>query len=93
MDNIDTEQALKELTMALIYLSRMSYGKNPVNGSECFFAWKGYDFDVLDELARAGYIDLGKIPSKRKTLDLMQEGAEYGKSLLKKYGINDPTEI
>lgn len=44
-----TKQTIKELTMILMYLTRFSeYDK--FLDKEHFYAWKGYNFDALNEL-------------------------------------------
>lgn len=40
---------MKELTLMLLYLSRFTRGEKFDEASE-FYAWKGYDFDVLNQL-------------------------------------------
>ena len=47
MDKINAKQAMKELTMALIYLSRFTDGEKFFQ-AEDYYAWKGYSFDILN---------------------------------------------
>ena len=51
MANINTDEAMRELTMMLIYLSRFAQ-EEKFNEATDFYAWKGYDFDILNELLR-----------------------------------------
>ena len=49
MEHTEPKQAMKELTMMLIYLSRFCEREKFAEAKH-FYAWKGYDFDVLDGL-------------------------------------------
>lgn len=44
-----SEETIKELTMMLMYLTRFSE-HNKFLDEEHFYAWKGYNFDVLNQL-------------------------------------------
>lgn len=57
MDEKTVEQVKKELTMMLMYLSRFQDRDIPeFCGKDIFNAWKGYDFDILNELEDVDYI-------------------------------------
>lgn len=88
MKNTLAEEAMKELTMVLMYLSRFAQPRSKA-GQEDFHAWKGYDFDVLKALDEADFICLGTHPSRTKSVYLTASGLKYGKKLLEKYGIQD----
>ena len=88
MDKITAEKAQKELTMILLYLSRFAEGSRFSDGTD-FYAWKGYDFDVLNSLDDEDYIRQGDRPSRRKSVYLTETGIDYAKDLLEKYGIAD----
>ena len=88
MERTDAKQAMKELTMALIYLSRFHYGHLPPD-MQLYSAWKGYDFDVLDALTDEEYLIQGRNKSRCKSVNITDAGVEYAKSLLEKYGIDD----
>lgn len=49
MNKTTADQAMKELTMVLLYLSRFTE-QDRFSDSKDFYAWKGYDFDILNEL-------------------------------------------
>lgn len=84
------EQAKKEFTMMLLYLSRFKDRDIPsLDGREIFNAWKGYDFDVLNELDDEDYIRQGEHPSRSKSIYITETGIEKAKELLEKYGISD----
>ena len=53
MSRTNTEEAMRELTMMLIYLSRFADGEK-FSEAKDFYAWKGYD------LAKYGIEDWGK---------------------------------
>ena len=86
MDKIKAEVAVKELTMILMYLSRFSESDR-FSDSKDFYAWKGYDFDVINGLADEDYIRQGNRPSRTKSVYITDAGKEYAKELLNKYGI------
>lgn len=88
MKHTDAKQAMKELTMALLYLSRFCEGEK-FSEAKDFYAWKGYDFDVLNQLDEEDYICQGSHPSRSKSVYLTETGKEYAKSLLEKYQIGD----
>ena len=44
---------MKELTLMLLYLSRFTQGEKFYEAID-FYAWKGYDFDILNKLLRKG---------------------------------------
>lgn len=88
MSTIDAQQAMQELTMVLMYLSRFTETGRFAN-PENVFAWKGYSFDVLDHLAEQDYIWQGDHPSRTKRVWLTEEGVAYARELLEKYGISD----
>ncbi len=47
MDKTNPEEAMKELTLLLKYLSRFNEGNR--YGSNMDMAWKGYDLDIINE--------------------------------------------
>ncbi len=86
-ENIPAKEAMRELTMMLIYLSRFTEGRFSL--AEDFFAWKGYDFGVLNELDDQDFIRQGNRPSRSKSVYITDEGREQARKLLQKYGIDD----
>lgn len=86
MDNVKPEEAMKELTLMLLYLSRFTRGEKFEEANE-FFAWKGYDFDVLNQLNDDEYIIQGSYRSK--SVSITDNGMKRAKELLSKYGIGD----
>ena len=46
MGNIKAEEAMRELTLMLLYLSRFTQ-REKFHEATDFYAWKGYDFDIL----------------------------------------------
>lgn len=88
MDKTKTEQAMKELTMALIYLSRFTDGEKFFQ-AEDFYAWKGYSFDILNMLDDEDYIRQGSRPARTKSVYITDAGKAWARELLEKYGIED----
>lgn len=88
MTYTDAKQAKKELTMVLIYLSRFCEHEK-FSESKDFYAWKGYDFNVLNLLNEEDCIRQGRHPSRSKSVYITETGKEYAQSLLEKYGIED----
>ncbi len=88
MEKTTAQEAMKELTMALMYLSRFCEGSKFSEATE-FYAWKGYDFDVINSLEDDDYIRQGSHPSHTKKVYLAETGIAYAKEILDKYGIAD----
>lgn len=77
------EEKIKELTLLLLYLTSWLEDKLP---GEMRRSWKGYPFDVLNELTDEDFIR-GSIRSK--SVYLTEAGIKEAKVLVKKYQIND----
>lgn len=88
MDKTEAKQAMEELTMVLMYLSRFANGEK-FSEAKNFYAWKGYDFDVINKLWDEDYVRQGSHPSRTKKVYLTESGKEYAKQLLEKYSISD----
>lgn len=88
MENTKAEEAMRELTLMLMYLSRFTDGEK-FNEATDFYAWKGYDFNIINELDDADYIRQGRRPSRSKSVYITESGKEQAKKLLGKYGIDD----
>lgn len=88
MSNIKAEEAMRELTLMLLYLSRFAQGEKFSEATD-FYAWKGYDFDILNELDDADYIRQGNRPSRSKSVYITESGVERARELLAKYSIDD----
>lgn len=73
------DKTIKELSLLLIYLTSWQEdgGLTKVQRS-----WKGYTFEILDELNEEGYIDGSKYA---KSVYLTEEGLSKAKELIKKY--------
>ena len=63
----------------LLYLSRFTQGEKFHEATD-FYAWKGYDFDILNELDDADYIRQGNHPSRSKSVYITESGMEQAKS-------------
>lgn len=88
MSDIDPRQAIKDLTMMLLYLSKFSELDRFSDGND-YYAWKGYPFSILNELDEKDYIRQGSHPSRSKSVYITPDGLEHAKELLKKYHIAD----
>ena len=88
MKQTKAEEAMRELTMMLMYLSRFTEGEKFTEAKD-FYAWKGYDFDILNELDNDDYIRQGKHTSRSKSVYITDTGIEKARELLNKYGIDD----
>ena len=77
---VDSNQAIKELTLILLYLTSWTE-KAPYDYQR---SWKGYDFDVLNELADEELISDSK---RAKSVVIYEDGVIRAKELLKKYGL------
>ena len=79
---------IKELTLLLIYLSSWEedgyvYEKDEIIPTKTKVCWKGYSFDILNELVDENYLYDSK--HSNKSVTLTKEGEEYARSLLDKY--------
>ncbi len=88
--NADT---IKELTLMLMYLT--SWEESLVSGlrrkpdrasiyPKARICWKGYDFDILNELTDEGLVNAG---GRSKSASFTDEGEAKALELLKQYGI------
>lgn len=74
------KENLKELTLLMMYLQSWKERMETLPRS-----WKGYDFDILNELSDEGLT----IDSKReKSVLLTEEGVSRAKEIAEKYGIS-----
>lgn len=73
------EEKIKELTLLLLYLTSWKENDLPADMRR---SWKGYPFEVLDELTDEDYIR-GSI--KSKSVYLTESGIKEAKELMKKY--------
>ena len=88
MEKIEAKEAMKELTLMLLYLSRFTQREGFGEATD-FYAWKGYDFDILNELDDDDYISQGSHPYRTKSVYITESGKELATELLAKYGIAD----
>ena len=82
----ETKKAIKELTLLLMYLNRFIEEKDFKTAKD-FFAWKGYNFDTINELDNEDFIHQGKY--RNKSVYITEKGIEEAKKLLEKYKIKD----
>ena len=78
-------ETIKDLTLMLLYLTSWKDKELQDLREDVRTAWKGYDFDVLNELTDENLINgSGR---GNKTAYLFKEGIEKAEDLLRKYGI------
>ena len=77
------EKQIKELTLLLLYLT--SWKETDLPG-EMRRSWKGYPFDVLDELTDE---DLIRGSNRSKSVYLTESGIKEAEALLRKYKRNE----
>ena len=86
IEKTETKKAIKELTLLLMYLNRFTDEKNFKTAKD-FYAWKGYNFDIINKLDDEDFISQGKYRSK--SVYITEKGMEEAKKLLEKYKIKD----
>lgn len=79
---------IKELTLLLMYLSSWEeegyiYENNEIIPTKTKVCWKGYLFDILNELVDENYLYDSK--HSNKSITLTKEGEVLAKRLLDKY--------
>lgn len=77
------QDKIKELTLMLLYLT--SWKERGLN-EQCPRSWKGYDFEVLNELSDSDLIIDGR---KSKSVYLTEDGVAEAKKLLASYGMEE----
>lgn len=77
------KSTIEELTLLLMYLTSWKEGKKP---DDCTKSWKGYDFDVINELIDKEFIN-GNYRSK--SVYFTEDGINKAKELMKKYIIEE----
>lgn len=84
MDKKSRKQAIEELSLMLIYLTRFQDANEYCRYLEN--SWKGYDFKALDELENK---ELLFQPKRSKVVYLSEAGKEAARKLLTEYNIAD----
>ena len=85
-EKISPEQAMHDMTLAMIYLTRFTDGRMKKYEDPPLKAWKSYDWDTLDKLSEE---ELIIDTHGNKSLYLTDEGIAKAKDILEKYGIVD----
>ena len=85
-NKVSPDQALHDLTLAMIYLTRFKEKGRLRSDDQLFRAWKSYDWDTLDKLSEE---DLIIDRHGNKSLYLTEEGEQKAKEILEQYGIRD----
>ena len=82
------DQALRDLTLALIYLTRQANSNTPADywRVDSFRSWKSYDWDTLDKLdSEELIINI----HRNKSVIITEEGVKRAREILRQYGIKD----
>ena len=85
-NKVSPDQALHDLTLAMIYLTSFKEKSRLRSEDQLFRAWKSYDWDTLDKLSEE---DLIIDRHGNKSLYLTKEGEQKAKEILEQYGIKD----
>lgn len=72
------DERIKELTLLLLYLTVWEENED----EKYLRSWKGYDFDILNELSEKGLISDSK---RSKSTYLTEKGVKLAKKLEEKY--------
>ena len=80
------EQALHDLTLTLIYLTRFTESKSTFFSDIPFQAWKNYNWNTLDELDEEGLISSNH---RSKSLWITEDGVKRAREIMKGLGIED----
>lgn len=75
------EEKIEELTLLLLYLTSWKEDDLPVD-MNVRRSWKGYPFEVLDELRNKDFLRGSK---RSKSVYLTEDGMKEAEELLKKY--------
>ena len=79
------DQTILDLTLILMYLSK--FDDKTRLGAADNKSWKGYNFNVINDLVDSNYIYQSSY--KAKSVIMTEEGIEKAKELLSKYNIED----
>ncbi|MCK4258841.1 MAG: transposase [Halanaerobiales bacterium] len=74
------EEKIKELSLLLLYLT--SWNEKDRFLGELQRSWKGYPYEILDELSEEGYI---KGSNRSKSVYITEEGVAKAQELVRKY--------
>ena len=85
-NKVSPDQALHDLTLAMIYLTRFKEKGRLRSEDQLLRAWKSYDWDTLDKLSEE---ELIIDRHGNKSLYLTEEGEQKAKDILEQYGIKD----
>jgi len=85
---IEADEAVRELSLALLFLNRWRKCEGKKNARKYWpwQAWKNYDFDTLNELEGK---DFARSSHRAKSLTLTKTGMAEARRILEKYHIAD----
>ena len=77
----EMQKKIREMTLVLLYLTSWEEKEFDMKFRR---SWKGYDFDILNELSDEGLVSDSR---RSKSIILRESGVEQAEALLVKYGI------
>lgn len=77
------DEKIKELNLLLLFLSGWEEDSRKEPGKKIFLSWKGYLFEILNELQDDKLIL--QFDRERKSLIILDEGIKKAKELKEKY--------
>ena len=80
----ELREQIKELTLLLMYAT--AFKESGQFASDDLISWKGYSFDIMNELDNEEYIYDEK--HKNKSVILTDSGIEKAKRIAQKYGVD-----
>lgn len=93
------KETIKDLTLMLMYLTSWEESLAPDIRKKpdpegiypkARICWKGYDFDILNELTEDGLVNAG---GRSKSASFTDEGAAKALELLRQYGVSPDNPI
>ncbi|MCJ0931524.1 DUF6429 family protein [Virgibacillus halodenitrificans] len=84
MSEKDMDQVVRDLTLMLLYLT--SWEEEGID-EEYHRAWKGYPFEVLDQLRDEEELISGS--NRSKSVYMGKEAVEEAQRLLERYGMSE----
>lgn len=82
----DNKEIMRDLTLALMYVSGWEEESKKEPDTKIFRAWKGFLFEVLDYLEEQKFIVQFRT-RESKSLILTEDGIKKARELLQKYNV------
>lgn len=82
----DNKKIMRDLTLALLYVSGWEEDSKKEPGTKIFRAWKGFLFEVLDYLEEQKLVVQFRTRDS-KSLILTEDGIRRARALIQKYNV------